>query len=75
MKFKSNLRKIREDLGLSLYKVAKDLGLGWHRLEAIEKGTADRVSIDVLKKVSKYYGISTDNIIYFEDEKKMMKAS
>ncbi|MDH6254483.1 transcriptional regulator with XRE-family HTH domain [Chryseobacterium sp. H1D6B] len=68
MNIAENLKKIREQKGLQQKQVALDIGIGTTNYNRIENGQRE-ASVEVLDKLSKFYGITIDEIVNFEDKK------
>jgi len=68
MKIAENLKKIREQKGLQQKQVALDIGIGTTNYNRIENGQRE-ASIEVLDKLAKFYDITIDEIVNFEDKK------
>ena len=63
------LRKIRKERNLNQLKVAMDLNISREALSHYENGKREP-SIDMLNKLSEYFGVSIDYLINGEDFKK-----
>ena len=59
------MRAARVNVGLSQKEAAKALGINKNTLAGYELGKAIP-KMDVAKKMSKLYGVSTDDIIFFD---------
>lgn len=68
MNIAENLKKIREQKGLQQKQVALDIGIGTTNYNRIENGQRE-ASVEVLDKLAKFYGITIDEIVNFEDKK------
>lgn len=63
------LRKIRKERNLNQLKVAMDLNISREALSHYENGKREP-SLDMLNKLSAYFGVSIDYLINGEDFKK-----
>jgi len=66
MKVANNIKKIREDKGLLQKQVAAEIGLKPAHYNKIEKGIVEP-NIDILDKISKLFGVTIDQIVYFDE--------
>ncbi|MFT5647603.1 MAG: transcriptional regulator with XRE-family HTH domain [Aureispira sp.] len=68
MSISNNIKLLREQKGLLQKQVALELGIGYSNYNKLEKG--DRgVSLDELIKISKFYGLSIDDIVFLDESK------
>lgn len=68
MKMKNRLRELREDYDLTQEKLAAKLGITQRKYSYIETGT-QQLTDDILIKLSKVYGVTTDYILRLTDKK------
>lgn len=68
MNIAENLKKIREQRGLQQKQVALEIGIGTTNYNRVENGQRE-ASVEVLDKLAKFYGITIDEIVNFEDKK------
>ncbi len=68
MNIAENLKKIREQKGLQQKQVALEIGIGTTNYNRVENGQRE-ASVEVLDKLAKFYGITIDEIVNFEDKK------
>lgn len=68
MNIAENLKKIREQKGLQQKQVALEIGIGTTNYNRVEKGQRE-ASVEVLDKLAKFYGITIDEIVNFNDKK------
>lgn len=69
------LRKAREDLGYTQQYVAEQIGISQNYYCDIENGTRQRIlKIDIIKKLSKLFGVSIETIV-LEEEKIMQEET
>ena len=61
-----NIKKIREQKGLTQQTIADLIAMHCSNYSKIESGQRE-LSIDALNKIAKYFGMTTDQIINFED--------
>jgi len=64
--FKNNLVKLRQQSGLSKYKICKDIGLSYgsySRLEDYRKETVP--SFATMEKLAAYYGVTVSSLFDF----------
>ena len=64
----NKLSELRKDKGLSMKKVAAELGLPYTTYVGYEKGER-KLSDKVLKQFAEYYGVTTDYILGVTNEK------
>lgn len=60
-----NLKYIRENKNISVYKIEKELGISHQNLYKWEKGQSEP-SIMQCIKLSKYYGITLDELVFLK---------
>ena len=65
--FGDNLRRIREEKGVSMKKAASDMGIPYTTYLSYEYGRREP-SIEMLLKLSEYYGVSTDELLGINKE-------
>lgn len=65
----NRLREIREDKDMNQTKLAKIIGMSQTGYSAYEIGLCD-IPTKVLKKLSNYYNVSIDYLLYMTDERK-----
>ena len=63
------LKEIREDRNLKQTDLAKILNVSQVAYSYYELGKR-QIPLDILKKLARYYNVSTDYILYLTDEKK-----
>jgi transcriptional regulator with XRE-family HTH domain len=68
MSLADNLRTIREQKGLQQKQVAIEIGIGTTNYNRVENGQRE-ASIEVLDKLAKFYGITIDDIVNFDNKK------
>jgi transcriptional regulator with XRE-family HTH domain len=59
-----NIKKLREDKGLMQKQVYNEIGLKPAHYNKLEKGLIEP-SIDILDKLSSFYGVAIDEIIHY----------
>lgn len=64
--FAERLRELRQDAGLTTRQLAAKLNIGQSSITHWENGTR-LASIDGLRKVAKFFGVSADYLIGLED--------
>jgi len=68
MSISNNIKLLRKQKGLLQKQVAIELGIGYSNYNKLEKG--DRgVSLEELIKMSKFYGLSLDEIVFLDESK------
>lgn len=65
MSIGQNIKKIREEKGLTQQSIAELIAMHRSNYSKIESGQRE-LSIDALHKISKYFGMSIDQIVTFE---------
>ena len=65
----NRLREIREDKNLKQSEISKILNVSQVAYSYYEIGKR-QIPIDLLKKLSKFYNVSIDYLLYMTDEKK-----
>ena len=68
MKIADNIRHIRKQHGFLQKEVAAELGIGYSNYNKLEKGYRD-ISLDELVRISKFYGLSIDEIVFLDETK------
>jgi transcriptional regulator with XRE-family HTH domain len=68
MSLADNLRTIREQKGLQQKQVALEIGIGTTNYNRVENRQRE-ASIEVLDKLAKFYGITIDEIVNFDNKK------
>lgn len=68
MSIAESLRAIREQKGLQQKQVALEIGIGITNYNRVENGQRE-ASIEVLNKLAKFYGITIDEIVNFNNKK------
>jgi transcriptional regulator with XRE-family HTH domain len=68
MAIQDTLKRLREQKGLLQKQVASDLGIGYSNYNKLENGIRD-VSLEELKKIAKYYGLTLDELVFMDDQK------
>lgn len=64
----NRLRELREDNDLTQQKLAEKLGITQRKYSYIETGT-QQLTDEILIKLSKFYGVTTDYILRLTDKK------
>lgn len=67
MSIASNIKRLREQKGLLQKEVAAEMGLGVSHYSKIENGQRE-ASVELLDKLSKFYGITIDEIVHMGNE-------
>ncbi len=67
MSLASNIKRLREEKGLLQKEVATEVGLGISHYSKIENGQRE-ASVELLDKLSKFYGITIDQIVHMGSE-------
>jgi transcriptional regulator with XRE-family HTH domain len=67
MNIGENIKKIREQKGLQQKQLAAEVGIPYTSYNKIETGSRD-VTIEELDKIARYYGISIDQVVHFNEE-------
>ena len=67
MSVASNIKRLREEKGLLQKEVAAEMGLGISHYSKIENAQRE-ASVDLLDKLSKFYGITIDQIVHMSEE-------
>jgi transcriptional regulator with XRE-family HTH domain len=67
MDLASNIKRLREEKGLLQKQVASIVGLGVSHYSKIENGQRE-ASVELLDKLSGFYGISIDQIVHMETQ-------
>lgn len=62
-----NIKKIREDKGLTQQTIAELIAMHRSNYSKIESGQRE-LSIEALNKIAKYFGMSIDQIVNFEGD-------
>jgi transcriptional regulator with XRE-family HTH domain len=65
MSIGQNIKRIREEKGLTQQSIAKLIAMHRSNYSKIESGQRE-LSIDALHKISKYFGMTIDQIVTFE---------
>lgn len=63
MSLANNIKRLREERKFLQKQVATEVGLGISHYNKMENGQRE-VSVDVLDKLAKFYGISIDKIVH-----------
>lgn len=58
-----NIKRIAEEKGITMYRVAKDGELSQSYVCELFHGIRQNPSIDIIKKISKILGVSVDELI------------
>lgn len=56
----TKLQELREDRGLTRWKVAKETGVPYNTLKRLEERASDQVNLAFLKTLADYYGQPLD---------------
>ena len=64
---KNRIRDLREDHDLTQQKVADALGITQRKYSYVETGTQP-LTDELLVKLARFYGVSTDYILYLTDK-------
>lgn len=67
MSVASNIRRLREQKGLLQKEVASEMDMGFSHYSKIENGQRE-ASVELLNKLSKFYGITIDEIVHMDNE-------
>lgn len=67
MSVASNIKRLREEKGLLQKEVASEMDLGVSHYSKIENGQRE-ASVELLDKLSKFYGITIDDIVHMGDD-------
>ena len=62
-----NIRKIRKERGFQQKQVALEVEVGISHYNRMEKGERE-ISVKVLEKLAKFYGLTLDQIVNMNDE-------
>ena len=62
-----NIKKIREQRGLQQKQLAADVGIPYTSYNKIETGSRE-VTIEELDKIARYYGLSIDQVVHFNED-------
>ena len=65
MSIGKNIKKIREDKGLTQLQIAELIHMHRSNYSKIESGQRE-ISVDALNKIAKYFGMSIDQIVNFD---------
>jgi transcriptional regulator with XRE-family HTH domain len=68
MAINDTLKTLREQKGLLQKQVALELGIGYSNYNKLENGVRD-VSLEELKKIAKFYGLSLDELVFMDETK------
>ncbi|MBQ7133026.1 MAG: helix-turn-helix transcriptional regulator [Ruminococcus sp.] len=63
----NRIKDLREDRDLTQTQVAKAIGITQRKYSYIETGT-QQLTDEILVKLSKYYGVTTDYILKLSDK-------
>ena len=63
-----NIKRIREEKGISAYKLAKDAGVGASTISQIETGKRQSLNSATVEKVANVLNVSTDELMSTEEE-------
>jgi len=66
MNIGDNIKKIREQRGLQQKQLAAEVGIPYTSYNKIETGSRD-VTIEELDKIARYYGLSIDQVVHFNE--------
>ena len=69
MSLSTKLRELRANKKVSLQAVADAIGVSKPHVWELEKGKTSNPSLDLLKKLAKYYGVSIDFLANESSEK------
>ena len=64
---KNNIEKIRSDKGIRQEELAKEMGVSRQTISSLENGRYNP-SIMLAYKISKYFGLTIEEVFCFEDE-------
>ena len=67
MRIDNRIKDLREDRDLTQTQVAKAIGITQRKYSYIETGT-QQLTDEILVKLSKFYGVSTDYILKLSDK-------
>ena len=65
----SRIKSLREKRGLIQERLATELGITQQMLSKYEK-TTDIIKVDILKKLAKYFNVTTDYLLGLSDVKR-----
>lgn len=65
----SRIKSLREKRGLIQERLATELGITQQMLSKYEKNT-DTIKVDILKKLAKYFNVTTDYLLGLSDVKR-----
>lgn len=63
-----NIKRIREDKGLSAYKLAKEAGISQSTISQIESGDRKSLNSSTVDKIAKALEVTTDSLYALETE-------
>lgn len=66
---KSRIRQLREKRGLMQQRLASELGITQQMLSKYERDVT-LIKVDVLKKIAKYFNVTTDYLLGVSDVKR-----
>ncbi|MCX7884274.1 MAG: helix-turn-helix domain-containing protein [Caloramator sp.] len=64
-----NIKKIREEKGISAYKLSKIAGVGISTISEIENGKRQSLNSSTIEKVANALNVSVDDLLLTEDNK------
>lgn len=67
MSLGKNIKRLREEKGLLQKEVATEVGMGISHYSKIENDQRE-AAVDLLDKLSKFYGITIDQIVHMDGE-------
>ena len=68
-KYKSNLKNIRKEAGVTINKIVKDTGISKGTLCAMESETGSNPSLGTIKRLMAYLEISFDTLYPADNQK------
>lgn len=69
-----NIKKYRKEMGLTQAKLAKEIGVFQHHVYRWERDIVVP-SIETIKKLANILGVSTDGLLFSENERKQLKIT
>ena len=68
MGFAKELSKLRSKKGVSLQKLADDVGVSKTHIWQLEKGVSKDPSLDIVKKIADYFNVSMESLLSEDTE-------
>lgn len=63
MNFKENLKKLRENKGLSQEELAKQLGTNIETIRRFEQNKSKKIDFEMLEKLTLFFNCSYDDLL------------